>query len=42
VLEPLDEHGEVDPGLMVIDRELYAWDIDSDGRGDPARVADRR
>ncbi len=35
ILEQLGEHGEVDSGRMVIDRELYAWDIDPDGKVTP-------
>jgi hypothetical protein len=38
VLEQLDEAGEPRSGRLVVDRELYAWDIDDDGnvvpRGD--------
>jgi hypothetical protein len=35
VLEQLDEDGTVDSGRIVIDTELYAWDIDSDGKVAP-------
>lgn len=40
-MEQLDEHGELDSGRMVIDRDLFAWDIDTDcnvrSRGSLAR-----
>jgi hypothetical protein len=32
VLEQLDEHGAGDSGQIVVDTELYAWNIDSDGK----------
>lgn len=38
VLEQLDENGDPCEGRLVVDRGLYAWDIDEDGsvsaRGD--------
>ncbi len=35
VLEQLDEHGALDSGQIIVDQELYAWNIDSDGRVTP-------
>jgi hypothetical protein len=35
ILEQLDEHGELDSGQMVVDRDLFAWDIDADGKVSP-------
>jgi hypothetical protein len=35
ILEQLDEHGELDSGRMVIDRDLFAWDIDTEGNVRP-------
>jgi hypothetical protein len=32
ILEKYDVQGEIESGRMVIDRELYAWDIAPDGR----------
>jgi hypothetical protein len=32
ILEHYNDQGEVESGRMVIDRELYAWDIAPDGR----------
>jgi hypothetical protein len=32
VLEQLDDKGELEQGRMVIDRDLFAWDIDGDGK----------
>lgn len=31
VLEQLDDNGEVESGRVVVDRDLFAWDIDADG-----------
>jgi hypothetical protein len=31
VLEQLNEHGELEHGRVVVDRDLFAWDIDADG-----------
>lgn len=31
VLEQLDESGDVESGRVVVDRDLFAWDIDADG-----------
>lgn len=33
ILEQYNDQGEIDSGRMVIDLELFAWDIDSEGRG---------
>jgi restriction endonuclease len=38
VLEQLDEHGDLDSGRMVVDRDLFAWDIDADGNVRPRGV----
>jgi hypothetical protein len=35
VLEQLGEHGELESGRMVVDRELFAWGIDSAGNVRP-------
>ncbi len=35
VLEQLDEHGALDSGRIVVDRDLFAWDIDADGNVKP-------
>lgn len=35
VLEQLDEHGDLDSGHMVVDRDLFAWDIDAEGNVRP-------
>jgi Restriction endonuclease len=44
ILEQLDDNGELESGQMVVDRELFAWDIDADGnvrpRGSLARSAE--
>jgi Restriction endonuclease len=32
ILEQLDAQGQIKEGRIVIDRELYAWEIDPDGR----------
>lgn len=31
VVEQLDEHGDLMNGRLVVDLDLYAWDIDEDG-----------
>ncbi len=35
ILEQLDGRGETESGRVVVDRELYAWDIDADGKVTP-------
>ncbi len=35
VLEQLNEKGELDSGRVVVDRDLFAWDIDKDGNVTP-------
>jgi hypothetical protein len=35
VVQQLDEDGGVDNGRIVVDRELFAWDIDADGNVTP-------
>jgi hypothetical protein len=35
VLEQLDENGDLDSGRVVVDRELYAWEIDTSGNVTP-------
>lgn len=35
VVEQLDEHGEVTAGRVVVDVDLFAWDIDSEGNVTP-------
>ncbi len=32
VVQQLDDRGSVDSGRILVDRDLYAWEIDSDGR----------
>jgi len=35
VLEQLDESGGIESGRVVVDRDLFAWDIDADGNVTP-------
>jgi hypothetical protein len=50
ILEQYNDQGEIESGRMVVDRELYAWDIAPDGRvtgrgplaGEPEPRVDRR
>jgi hypothetical protein len=42
ILEQLDERGEVEDGRILIDPELYVWDIAPDGRVTERGVVHRR